>query len=113
MATLNIKKLDKIIKKTEYKNIKNTISLVMYICDIIDQINAKNNNEDKIQLFLNNADDIAKKLIDEQLIPQGLDVDLNSYIEIVKDFYEMWGKIKKPCLALCIICNSSKKDTKS
>lgn len=101
MASLNTKKLDTLLKKSDYKDIKNTVSLVMYICDIIDKINNKNTGENKIQLYLDNSDDIAKKLIDEQLIPSGLADNLNSYIEIVKDFYELWGTIKKPCLIIC------------
>lgn len=98
--SLNQKKVDKLIKKLDHKDIKNTISLVMFICDIIEEThNAE--NEDKVQLFLSHANEIAQKLVQSDLISQDLVKDLDSYVEIAEDFYELWGKTKKHCTWIC------------
>jgi hypothetical protein len=97
---LNVKKIDKLIKKLDPKDIKSTMSLIMFICDIIEKThNAE--NTDKIQLFLSHSDAIAQKLVDAKLISQDLVKDLDKYTDIVEDFYKLWGKTKHHCLWIC------------
>lgn len=103
MTTLNNNKINKIIKKTDYKNIKSTISLVMYICDIIEKSSSSNGEEkkDKVKLFLDHSEEIAQKLVTANIISSVLVKDLNNYVDIVEDFYELWGKTKKHCKFSC------------
>lgn len=97
---LNNKKIDNLIKKMQHKNIKSTMSLVMFICDIIEKThNAENTN--KVKLFLSHAEQIAQKLVDAKIVSADKVKDVDTYVDIAEDFYELWGKTKKHCLIIC------------
>ena len=101
LSKLNVKKVDKLIKKLDPKDIKSTVSLVMFICDIIEKTHSNNENKDKVLLFLQSADIIAEKLVAKKLISKELAKDLDKYTDIAEDFYEMWGKTRKYCSWAC------------
>lgn len=97
---LNNKKVDNLIKKLPHKDIKTTMSLVMFICDIIEKTHNAENG-DKVKLFLSHVDEIAQKLVDAEIITADKVKDLDTYVDIAEDFYELWGKTKNHCSWIC------------